>query len=99
MEIFALLVTDQTKQSEFPTEIKELLARFAPVFETPTGLPPRRKYDHTIPLLPGAQPISIRPYRIAPALKDEMEKQVKEILAACIIRQSNNAFSSPMILV
>ena len=62
-------------------------------------MPPRRKYDHTIPLLPGAQPFSIRPYRLAPVLKDELEKQVQEMLSSCIIRHINSPFSSPMILV
>ena len=62
-------------------------------------MPPRRKYDHTIPLVPEPQPVYNRPYRIPPVLKDEMEKQVKEMLAAGIIRPSNSAFSSPMIMV
>ena len=66
------------------------------MFEAPSVLPPRRKYDHKIPLVPGAQPVSSRPYRLPPALKDEMEKQVKEMLDAGIIRPSTSAFSSPV---
>lgn len=94
IEVSYMMVSNTVTQPKIPSEIKELLSRFAPVFEAPKGLPPRRKYDHTIPLIPGAQPVSIRPYRIAPALKDEMEKQVKDMLDAGIIRHNNSAFSS-----
>lgn len=41
--------------------------------------------DHDIPLIPGATPVSIRPYRYPPALKDEIERQVQEMLASGII--------------
>jgi hypothetical protein len=62
-------------------------------------LPPRRQYNHCIPLIPGAKPVSLRPYRVAPALKSKIERQVQELLAQGVIAQSNNAFASPMILV
>ena len=76
-----------------------LLEKYASVFEAPSGLPPRRQYDHTIPLVPGATPVSLRPYRVAPALKTEMERQVQEMLDSDIIRHNNSPFSSPMIMV
>jgi hypothetical protein len=47
---------------EFPAEIQALLDQFASVFAAPSGLPPRRRYDHHIPLVPGARPVSVRPY-------------------------------------
>ncbi|XP_073360723.1 uncharacterized protein [Aegilops tauschii subsp. strangulata] len=99
VELSALLATKNPSLTDVPPEVQEILQRFAPVFEAPTGLPPRRKYDHTIPLVPRAQPVYNRPYIIAPALKDEMEKQVKDMLASGIIRPNNSAFSSPMIMV
>jgi hypothetical protein len=57
-----------------PPEIDVVLAEFESVFASPTGLPPRRAYDHVIPLIPGARPVSIRPYRVVPELKNEIEK-------------------------
>ena len=61
-----------------PPEMQLLVEEFADVFATPTELPPRRHCDHKIPLIPGARPISMRPYRIVPQLKDELEKKIKE---------------------
>lgn len=50
-----------------PAAIESLLHEFATVFEEPKGLPPQRQFDHAIPLLPGAQPVNLRPYRYNPA--------------------------------
>jgi hypothetical protein len=59
-------------------EISALLHKFAVVFSAPVALPPVRSCDHSIPLVAGAQPVNIRPYRYPPSLKDEIEKQVSE---------------------
>ncbi|XP_073359010.1 uncharacterized protein [Aegilops tauschii subsp. strangulata] len=98
MEMSALLVTEEVVLSELPQEVQELIEKFALVFAAPSGLPPRRKYDHTIPLIPGAGPVAIRPYRVAPSLKDELERQAQEMLDSGVIRPSNSPFSSPMLL-
>lgn len=82
-----------------PPELQAILDKHATIFDSPTGLPPRRAQDHKIPLIPGARPVSIRPYRIAPHMKDELEKQIKELLDLGMIRCSNSAFSSPVLLV
>ena len=55
-------------------EMKQLLDQFVVVFAEPQGLPPVRQCDHHIPLMQGARPVSVRPYRVAPHLKDEIEK-------------------------
>jgi hypothetical protein len=82
-----------------PAEIERLLSEFAEVFESPSELPPRRDCDHVIPLVPGAKPVYVRPYRYSPALKDEIEKQVADMLAKGLIQPSVSAFSSPILLV
>jgi hypothetical protein len=55
--------------------VQALFDQFSSVFDAPQGLPPRRQYDHQIPLIPGARPVSMRPYRIAPELKTELERK------------------------
>ena len=36
--------------------------------------------------------MSVRPYRVAPELKDEIERQIKELLEQGVITHSNSAF-------
>lgn len=65
---------------EAPAPIQALLKEFSHLFEEPSELPPHRACDHFIPLVPGASPVAIRQYRYAPKLKDEIERQVLEML-------------------
>lgn len=89
----------QEDKCAMPEAIAMLLKEFPDVFEEPQGLPPTRKCDHHIPLLPGAQPVNIRPYRHKPEHKTEIEKQIEEMLKAGIIQRSSSPFASPVILV
>jgi hypothetical protein len=60
--------------SDYPSEIQAILDRYPVVLDPPTELPPSRTCNHTIPLIPRAQPVFIRPYRYPPGLKDKIEK-------------------------
>ncbi|GKD16868.1 reverse transcriptase, partial [Tanacetum coccineum] len=80
-------------------QIQTLLKEFAPVFDEPKELPPKRSNDHTIPLTPNAHLVNIRPYRHPPNQKDAIELMVKELLEAGIIRNSQSPFSSPIVMV
>jgi hypothetical protein len=62
-------------------------------------LSPLRAFDNKIMLLPSVKPVNVKPYHYSPTQKDEIERQVKEILANGIIRASHNPFPSPVILV
>jgi hypothetical protein len=73
---------------QHPTEMQALITEFTSLFDEPQGLPPQREFDHAIPLLPGAQPINIRPYRYNPDQKDEIERQIVDMLANGIIQAS-----------
>ena len=77
----------------------QLLHNSVSVFAEPKGLPPIRDKEHTIKLVEGASPVNVRPYRYPHHHKDEIEKQIKEMLATGIIRNNTSSFSSPVILV
>ncbi|GKA80244.1 reverse transcriptase [Tanacetum coccineum] len=65
----AMSVTLMQLSGEFTKpkpQIQTLLKEFAPVFDEPKELPPKRSNDHTIPLTPNAPPVNIRPYRHPP---------------------------------
>lgn len=63
-----------TTGSPVPEEIQQLLDQFKHLFAEPVGLPPKRDADHKIPLIPGAQPVKVRPYRYSPIQKTKIEK-------------------------
>lgn len=81
------------------------------VLQKEGGLPTQIKCDpslveevihhlrHIIELQAGIGPISVRPYRYPYAYKDEIEKQVNELLQQGVTRNSSSSFSSSMILV
>lgn len=99
LELGSMGVELGTLLQEFPAGIKKILGEFENVFEEPVGLPPRQERDHTITLQPGAGPVSVRPYRYPHVQKNEIERLVKEMLAAGIIRPSTSPFSSPILLL
>jgi hypothetical protein len=98
-----LLYLSSVSRSEttvaLPDTVQAIIPKFQSVFDAPIELPPRRACDHKIPLVPGATPTHTRPYRYGPAMKDEIEKQIKEMLQAGVIQPSTSAFSSLVLLV
>lgn len=98
--ILEISLCTERQNSEVEVEaIKELISQFASVFQEPTGLPPKRDFDHAIPLIPGAQPFRLRAYRFTPQQNDEIERQVQELLKNGVIQQSHSLFASPVLLV
>jgi hypothetical protein len=90
---------EQAILSDLPADIQVVLFQYPSVFEIPRGMPPTRECDHQIPLVTGARPVQMRPYRYAPALKNEIENQVSEMLQSSIIQHSHSEFASSVILV
>ncbi|GJT67450.1 putative reverse transcriptase domain-containing protein [Tanacetum coccineum] len=74
-----------TKEVEDKLEKKRLkdvpiVQDFPKVFpEGLTGLPPTRKVEFQIDLVPGAAPVARAPYRLAPSEMKELSEQLKEL--------------------
>lgn len=75
------------------------LAEFAELFGEINEMSPKRWCDHGIVIKEGAQILNIRPYRYLHHQKDAIEKFVRDMLAACMIRPSVGPYSSLLILV
>ena len=79
--------------------MEQLIAQHPKVFAEPEGLPPVRSCDHKITLQPNAAPPNIRQYRIPHKHRDEVDKQVHQLLKSKVIRPSQGPYASPVIIV
>lgn len=105
-EVWALALLDQlpdttphAESSVIASDLRCLLDEYKDVFADPNCLPPHRALDHAITLDKDARPVNTRPYRYSPLQKDEIERQVAEMLEASIITNSMSPFASPVLLV
>ena len=64
-----------------------------------SGLPPDRAIEFVIELIPGTKPISIPPYRMAPAELKELKAQLEELLSKGFIRPSTSPWGAPVLFV
>jgi hypothetical protein len=86
-------------QQHLSGPLREILRDYAAVFQEPKGLPASCSHDHSIQLLQGVQPVSVRPDRYLFYQKEEIEKIIRELLDSGVIRPSHSLFSSPILLV
>ncbi|KAD2805507.1 hypothetical protein E3N88_38884 [Mikania micrantha] len=63
------------------------------------GLPPDREIEFSIDLIPGSQPISKAPYRMAPLELKELKEQLQELLELGFIRPSVSPWGAPVLFV
>ncbi|GJR60313.1 reverse transcriptase domain-containing protein [Tanacetum coccineum] len=63
------------------------------------GLPPQRKVEFHIELIPGATPVTKSPYRLAPSEMQELSEQLKELQDKGFIRPSHSPWGAPMLFV
>jgi hypothetical protein len=85
--------------TSLPPQIARLIEQHQGLLQEPSALPSPRADDHHIPLIPGAQPVNIRPYRYSPQQKTTIENQVADMLKRGIIQPSSSPFASPVLLV
>ena len=63
------------------------------------GFFPEREVEFTIDLIPGTEPISIPPYRMAPIELREFKAQLEELLSKGFIRPSISPWGAPVLFV
>ena len=97
-----LLLNDETESvlHDHPL-IEPLLDEFAYVFpnEIPNGLPPKRDIQHKIDFIPGSSLPNKPAYRTNPKETEEIRRQVDDLLAKGLIRESISPCAVPTLLV
>ncbi|KAL0324943.1 UNVERIFIED_CONTAM: Transposon Ty3-G Gag-Pol polyprotein [Sesamum radiatum] len=98
-EAYLASVRDVAKISPGVSDVP-VVREFPDVFpEELPGLPPHREVDFEIDTIPGAAPISITPYRMAPLELKELKKQLEELLDKGFIRPSISPWGAPVLFV
>nr|GEY90965.1 putative reverse transcriptase domain, aspartic peptidase domain protein [Tanacetum cinerariifolium] len=95
------LATNHDTTLEVPSiHDQPIVFEFPDVFpdELP-GIPPVREVEFNIELIPGSEPISKAPYRMAPIELKELKDQLQELLERGFIRPSVSPWGAPVLFV
>jgi hypothetical protein len=83
-----------------PIEAIRIVSEIPDVFpEELPGMPPERKVEFAIELIPGTTPISKRAYRVSGPELVELKKQIYELLEKGYIRPSTSPWAAPILFV
>ncbi|GKF80506.1 hypothetical protein Tco_0239108, partial [Tanacetum coccineum] len=63
------------------------------------GIPPARKVEFQIDLIPGAAPVAQAPYRLAPSEMKEFSNQLQELFEKGFIRPSSSPWGALVLFV
>nr|GFB54440.1 putative reverse transcriptase domain-containing protein [Tanacetum cinerariifolium] len=98
-EGFLATIHDMT--SEVPSiHDQPIVLEFPNVFpDELLGIPPVREVEFNIELIPGAEPISKAPYRMAPVELKELKDQLQELLERGFIHPSVSPCGAPVLFV
>jgi hypothetical protein len=67
--------------------------------DLPEDLPPRRRVDHVIKVMPGVSPPAKAPYRISHEELKELKVQLEELPAKCYIKPSKSPYGALVLFV
>ncbi|GJS35267.1 putative reverse transcriptase domain-containing protein [Tanacetum coccineum] len=102
-QVFLAQVTSKKtkdKLEEKQLEDVPIVQEFPEVFpEDFPGLPPARRVEFQIDLVPGVVPAARAPYRLAPAKMQELSTQLQEIFDQGFIRPSSSSWGAPILFV
>ena len=89
-----------TRSDEVRLENVPVVREFLDVFpDYLLGLPPERETDFPIDLVPSTTPISLPPYRMAPAELKELKAQLQELVDGGFIRPSISPWGAPVLFM
>ncbi|CAH9089240.1 unnamed protein product [Cuscuta europaea] len=92
-------VVDETKKEVDINDVR-VVCKYPNVFPKDlSGLPPDREIEFVIEVEPGTKPISIPPYRMAPAELQEFKVQLQELLDNGFIRPSHSPWGAPVLFM
>jgi hypothetical protein len=92
------LSVDDTESN--PIEAIRIVSEFPDVFpEELPGMPPERKVEFVIELIPGTTPISKRAYRVSGLELVELKKQIDELLEKGYIKPSTSPWVAQVLFV
>ena len=88
-------------QPEFRGKLCEIVDENRDVFpkKLPKGRPPKREIEHSIETDPEAQPPNRAPYRLGPTEQDELEAQIRDLVAQGSIRPLASPYGAPVLFV
>ena len=91
----------QKVQPEHRDILRSIVGEHKEVFpdRLPKGHPPKRDIEHHIETVPGVESPSPTPYRLGPAEQDEMEEQIRDLLAQGFIRPPASPYGAPILFV
>ena len=84
-----------------PGKLGHLIQQYRDIFpeQLSQGIPPKRVVEHSIQIEPGSKP-SYRPQdRLGSAKHDELEEQIRDLLAQGFIRPSCSPYGAPVLFV
>ena len=95
-----LVYAIESGNSEMQLAKVPMVNEFFDVFpEDLPGLLPDREIEFEIELAPGTEPISIAPYRMAPAELKELKVQMEELLSKGFVKTSTSPWGAPVMFV
>ncbi|XP_024009086.1 uncharacterized protein LOC112084149 [Eutrema salsugineum] len=99
--IFKECLSTGMSNSELPPEVQAILNKFRDVFpkEIHPGLPPLRRIEHQIDLVPGSALLNKPVYRMNPEETKDLERQVRDLMDKAYIRESLSPCAVPVLLV
>jgi hypothetical protein len=99
-QVYILFSALELESMHVPIAIQQLMNEFDDVFFTdlPSDLPPMRDIQHCIDLIPGSSLPNKPAYRMTPLEREELQKQVTELIQKGYIRPSSSPCSILVLL-